>query len=518
MGSWPHARQNPDKFDPHTGAPLASENPPLLGNYPPRIDKRNLTPHLLKSIRKSRSELKHIFKHEYGLYVQAKYEQDSSKMIIINARWASAVRRYILRCIRYSRKVGTISPADANKMHSAYRTENLTYMAWDQLEFLLEMYPEELEYTAIRAEEITENYGRRPDDEVAAAREWKQEAHRKTMADKAAKAFVENKRFAAFANGDRLAASVPPWDRVAPWNRDAPWNQNAQSAAANYSVQPVAANHGMPAGTAFYNTQPAATGVNYPVATNYAVQPVAHGVANANPGGQSGGYTNGQYYGAQHGSYANIQYGSGYGTQHSGYGNQYGSTSGNQYGSTPGNQYGNALGTQPNGYGTQPSGYNTQQANYYAQPSLQANNNSNSYYGAQHGSSPSAPPPLHGTKRDYNGQPIKPSPSSSSSSSSSGAQRYYSSTGSFAPAPAPVQPSAQRGYGGTYIKPEPAADDDDDDTHYHGNEDGEMDMDIDSDSDSDVDMDEDVAMDISDDEDGDEDGDVYIKSEFAGSG
>jgi hypothetical protein len=443
-----------------------------------------------------------MFKYEYGKYVMAKHLEDRSEMTVIIARWASAVRRYIIRYIRYSRKVGTISTAGANKMNLTYRTENITTMEDGQLEFMLDLYPEELLCAAWRAEYITENFGKRPDAELAAARDQKIEAHRQKLLDKAAKAYAMNKKFAAFANGERSAPSIPPWERVSPWQRVPPWNrpahssQNVQSAAANFSVQPVAANQGMPTGTPFYNTQPAASGAYHPVAQNYAVQPVAHGLANINLGGQSGGFTNGQNYGAQHGSYANNPNGNSYGTQHSDYGNQ--------HGSVPGNQHGSASGTQHSGYdngygsasGTQPNGYSTQHDNYPARPSLHANNQSNSYPNAQHGSFA----PTHGTKRDYTGQPIKPSPAFSYSASSD--ERYYSASGSFAN-PRPSGPD-QRGYTGTYIKPEPTDD--------------EMDLDRASGRDVDVDMgedgDTDGSMDISDDEVKSEDGDVYIKSEF----
>jgi hypothetical protein len=541
---WPHASREPEKFDRLTGAPLPSNNPPLLGNYPPHIDKCALTPHLLKSIRKSRRELKTMFKYDYGKYVLAKHLGDQSQMAVINARWASAVRRYIIRFIRYSRKVGTISTAGANKMNLTYRADNITTMEQGQLEFMLDLYPEELLCAAWRAEYITENYGKRPDDELAAKRDRKIEAHRQKLLDKAAKAYAKNKKFAAFANGERPAPSIPPWERVPPWNRPAHSNQNVQSAAANFSVQPVAANQGMPTGTPFYNAQPAASGAHYPVAQNYAVQPVAHGLANINLGGQSGGYTHGQNYGAQHGSYANNQNGNGYGARHSDYGNQHGSASrtqhsgydngygsasgiqhsgfGNQHGSVPGNQYSSASRTQHSGFGTQPNGYGTQHANYPAPPSLHANNHTNSYHNAQHGNhgtqhgaygqpiKPAYPPaqhgifaPTHGTKRDYTGQPIKPSPAFSSSADDD--TRYYSASGSFARGH-----GAQRGHGGTYIKPEPTDD--------------EMEIDRASGRDVDVDMgeggDDGTSMDISDDgiksEDGDEE--VYVKSEVAGSG
>jgi hypothetical protein len=560
---WPHAEQNPGQFD-RTGAPLPSDNPPLLGNYPPHIDKRTLTTHLLKSIRKSRRELKTMFKYDYGKYVMAKHLEDQDQMTLIIGRWASAVRRYIIRFIRYSRKVGTISTAGADKMNLTYRADNITTMEDGQLEFMLDLYPEELLCAAWRAEYITENFGKRPDAEVAAARDRKIEGHRQKLIAKAAKAYAMNKKFAAFANGERSAPCIPPWERVSPWqrvpprNRPAhsdqnaqpaaahssvqptaassiprwkrpatsnqnvqpaaahssvqpaaaesipPWlrpahsNQNVQPAAAHSSVQPVAANQGMPTGTPFHNTQPAASGAYHPVAPNYAVQPVAHAFASINLGGQSGGFTHGQDFGAQHGSFANNQNGNSYGAQHSGYGNQHGSTP-----------------------GTQPNGYSTHHANYPAPPSLHANSHMNSYPGAQHGSSPGVHhtihgtqhgayaqpikpaypsaqhgnfPPTHGTKRDYTGLPIKPSPSSSAD------ERYYSASGSFANPP-PSGPA----HGGTYIKPEPTDD--------------EMDLDRAPGRDVDVDMaDDDASMDISDDEIKSEDGDVYIKSEFAGSG
>jgi hypothetical protein len=527
---------------------LPSDNPPLLGNYPPHIDKRTLTSHLLKSIRKSRRELKTMFKYEYGKYVLAKHLGDRSQMTVILVRWASAVRRYIIRFIRYSRKVGTLSTAGANKMNMTYRTDNITTMEEGQLEFMLDLYPEELLCAAWRAEYITENFGKRPDDELAAARDVKIEAHRQKLLDKAAKAYAMNKKFAAFANGERSAPSIPPWERVSPWQRVPPWNcpahsnQNVQSAAANFSVQPVAPNQGMPTGTAFCNTQPAASGAHYPVAPNYAVQPVALGLANINLGGQSGGFTNGRNFGAQHGSHANNQNGNSYGAQHSGYGNQHGSVPGNQYGSASSTQhsgydngYGSASGTQPNGYSTQPNGYGTQHANYPAPPSLHANNHFNSYPNAHHGSSPGVQPATHGTKRDYNGQPIKPAypsaphssfapthgtkrdytgqpikPSPAFSSSADDDARYYSVSGSFAN-PQPRGPApAQRGHGGTYIKPEPTDD--------------EMEIDRASGRDANVDVDMgeegDGPMDISDVETKSEDGDeeVCVKSEFGGSG
>jgi hypothetical protein len=250
--------------DASTGPPQPAEFAEQLGPYPPDEDKCSLSRKLLKNMRKSRAELKRIYDEEYPDYVLAKQEGDRLKLTTIQHRWKAAVRKYIIRLVMYGRRVGTMSPQEALRLHRVYSIRNMTMdnMTLDHKDELLALYPPELAATADRAEAITANHGKRPAEELET-----------------------NRSRQAFAAG------------------------YGNAGAASFGTHPANATYGTQPANANYHMQPVAAGAASAFAANHDMQHVPTGPAsttNINRGRQYGGHRGG-HFGGPHGGYSNRQ-------------------------------------------------------------------------------------------------------------------------------------------------------------------------------------------------------------------
>ena len=151
-----------------TVAPEPADNAPQLGVYRPNYGKDRLTKSLLNNLRRSRAELKRIYKNENDNCLEAQRQNNEHEVLRILNTWQHAVRKYILRLTQYGRKVGTMSSSEARSLHDTYKLGKMGVdsMTLEHKKFLLELYPEELRAVADRSEYITENHGRRPPGEV----------------------------------------------------------------------------------------------------------------------------------------------------------------------------------------------------------------------------------------------------------------------------------------------------------------------------------------------------------------
>jgi hypothetical protein len=113
-----------------------------------------------KNLRKARSELKNVYEEDNATYLEAEAQGDRTKMAVILHRWKASVRKYVLRLVRYCRKVETISPSQALQMHEWWSIKNMQNLRHEHKDYLLALYPPELIEDALRAEEITANFGK----------------------------------------------------------------------------------------------------------------------------------------------------------------------------------------------------------------------------------------------------------------------------------------------------------------------------------------------------------------------